>query len=110
GMSIMPAIKGGIFTRDEYFCHFPHDIPATGAIAGSSVRKGDWKLILYYHDNYDQSHRYELYNLKWDIGETTNLVDLHPEKVEELKVLLDKYIEETGTIVPVANPDYLKFD
>ena len=110
GMSILPAIKGGIFTRDEFFCHFPHDPIATGAISGSSVRKGDWKLIKYYHDNYDQSHRYELYNLKWDIGETTNLVTFQAEKAEELKILLAKYIDETNTVVPIANPNYLKFD
>ena len=109
GISILPAIKGAIFTRDEFFCHFPHGPVATGAIPGSSVRKGDWKLIKYYHDNYDQSHRYELYNLRWDIGETTNLLSQHKDKAEELKILLESYIEKTNSLAPVANPDYLKF-
>ena len=110
GESILAAMKGGIFTRDEYFCHFPHYTPATGNIPASSVRKGDWKLIRFWYDNYDQSNRYELYNLRWDIGETTNLASLHPEKLEELTKLLDRYIEETHTLVPIANPDYLKFE
>jgi arylsulfatase A-like enzyme len=110
GESILATMKGGIFTRDEFFCHFPHYTPATGNIPASSVRKGDWKLIRFWHDNYDQSHRYELYNLQWDIGETTNLASLHPGKVEELIVLLDNYLEETGTLVPIPNPEYLKFE
>ena len=110
GQSILATMKGGIFTRDEFFCHFPHYTPATGNIPASSIRKGDWKLIKYYHDNYDQSHRYELYNLKWDIGETTDLLSQHKEKAEELKSLLEKYIEETGSVVPVANPNYLNFE
>ncbi|RKX47696.1 MAG: N-acetylgalactosamine-6-sulfatase, partial [Verrucomicrobia bacterium] len=32
GMSIVPSLKGEKLDRDEYFCHFPHTIPATGAI------------------------------------------------------------------------------
>ena len=32
----------------------------------------------------------QLYNLKQDIGEKTNLATQHPEKVEELKAILDK--------------------
>lgn len=108
--SIMAAMKGGIFTRDEFFCHFPHYTPATGNIPASSVRKGDWKLIRFWHDNYDQAHRHELYNLRRDIGETTDLSSLHADKVEELNILLDQYIEKTGTLVPIANPNYLNFE
>lgn len=83
---------------------------ATGAIPGSSVRKGDWKLIRYWNDNYDQSHRYELYNLEWDLGETTNLYSIYKDKAEELISLLDKYIEDTNSLIPAQNPEYLKFD
>jgi len=112
GQSILPAIKSAEFNRDEFFCHFPHGHGKTVRknFAASSVRKGDWKLIKFYHDNYDQSHRYELYNLKWDIGEMQTLTSMYPEKAEELKVLLEKYIAETNSLVPVPNPDYLKFD
>jgi arylsulfatase A-like enzyme len=110
GESIMATMKGGIFTRNEFFCHFPHNVRSTGNIASTSVRKGDWKLIRYYHDNYDQSHRYELYNLAWDLGETTDILNLHKDKATELETLMDRYIEESESMVPVANPDYLKFD
>ena len=109
GESILATMKSGIFTRDEYFCHFPHNVRATGNIAGTTVRKGEWKLIKYYHDNYDQSHRYELYNLDWDIGEIMNLYSAFPEKAEELMTLMDEYMVDSESLAPVANPDYLKF-
>ena len=37
---------------------------------------------------------YQLYNLDKDMGETKNLVEEYPEIVEELSMLLGKYIEE----------------
>jgi arylsulfatase A-like enzyme len=48
------------------------------------IREGDWKLIsplkvgLFLEDA--GSGKWELYNLKEDIGETTNLVAKHPKK------------------------------
>ena len=49
-----------------------------------AMRHGDWKLVR------DKAGTpYELYNLKWDIGETTNLASMHPDKVEELINLMD---------------------
>ena len=36
----------------------------------------------------------QLYNIKTDPGETTNLFFKHPEVVAELKALLDKSISE----------------
>jgi len=107
GMSIVPSLKGEKLGRDEYFCHFPHSVLAPAP--ASSVRKGEWKLIKYYHDNVDKTHRYELYNLKRDIGETTDCLRQFPEKAEQLKKLLEQYIADTGTVVPIPNPNYMNF-
>jgi hypothetical protein len=38
--------------------------------------------------------RIQLYNLKEDPSETVNLQESNPEKVEELRTLLTKYIQE----------------
>ena len=73
----------------------------TGVFA---IRKGDWKLIVSpnsgvgadgkpakVHKVYPES---VLFNLKTDIGETKNVADQNPEKVQELKQLLTKKIND----------------
>jgi len=104
GISIAPALKGKNIERDEIYCHFPHYIQATNNVPSTYVRKGDWKLIKHYHDNEDQSHRYELYNLHTDIAETINLAKSYPEKVKELDMLIERHLAVTGGVTPVINP------
>lgn len=69
-----------------------------------AIRKGDWKLILWpgsggwSYPNTEEQLRglppFQLYNLEQDPSETKNLIHLYPEKVKELKALLEKYIRE----------------
>lgn len=80
------------------FWHYPvyhHDVPA------SAVRKGDWKLIQYLTDN-----RVELYNLKQDIGETTDLSEQQPDTTSELLALLTAWRTAVQAEFPVPNPDF----
>jgi len=63
-------------------------------------------MTKHYHDNPDQSHRFELYNLHTDIAETINLAASYPEKVTELNTLIEHHLIETGGVVPLANSDY----
>ena len=107
GESIVPLLKGtGKLRREAVFCHFPHYIPATGNLPGTSVRQGDWKLIRLYGEGSGRSCAYELYNLKDDIGETINLAEKFPEKVKQLDGLISRHLEETGALVPIPNPAY----
>ncbi len=92
--------------RDEIFCFFPHYGPRIGQLPGATLRKGDWKLIRYFHDNPDQTHRYELFNLADDIGETRNVAHEHPELVRELDERIEEIIKETGAVVPPKNDNY----
>ncbi len=85
-------------TERAIFWHYPvyhHDVPA------SAVRKGDWKLIHFLHDDHK-----ELYNLAEDIGENNDLSNEQPEKVRELMQLLEEWREETNARLPVKNPDF----
>ena len=59
----------------------PHDV-LFYEIEG--VRKGRWKLVLV-------KEKYELYDLETDIGEKNNLAEKFPQKLNELKGLLDKH-------------------
>jgi len=106
GVSLAPMLKGGTLARDTIFCHFPHDTPASGQHPGTSVRRGDWKLIRLYAQNDDGTDRLELYNLRDDLGETKNLAAEKPERVRELNALIRKFLADTGAVVPVRNPRY----
>ena len=70
---------------------------------GSVVRKGDWKLHYYFEDK-----SVELFNLKKDISERTNLINEFPEKADQLKSLLENWWKETKAPIPnKLNPEYI---
>ncbi|MDG1278046.1 MAG: arylsulfatase [Algoriphagus sp.] len=81
-----------------------------------AIRKGDWKLILAKGSGGWSFPRpgdpaevnlpdFQLYNLASDPGEKNNLGATEPNKVEELRLLLTKYIEDGRSTpgVPQAN-------
>lgn len=99
GHSLLP-----VFTKNQYdpereiFTHYPvyhHEQPM------SALRKGDWKLV----ENL-VSEEVELYNLKYDINEMTDLQFSFPKKAEEMKGLLKKWQKETKAQMPVPNPEF----
>jgi hypothetical protein len=107
GISIVPALRQtGALDREAIFCHFPNATPATGATPSVYVHKGDWKLIRLFHDGPNFAHRYELYNLKDDIGEANNLADKMPEKVKELDALIERFLADSQAVLPKPNPAY----
>ena len=106
GVSQTPALLGTSTPRETVFCYFPHYTPVTGALPATWVRRGDWKLIRFFCDNPDQSDRFELYNLKTDIGETKNMAVEKPELVKELDSLIDAFHKNTGALIPQKNPAF----
>ena len=105
GVSILPVLRGGTIAREAIFCHFPHGLGRLNH-PSTYVRQGDWKLIRFYHRAPDLAHEYELYNLKNDIGETTNLAARLPERVQALDALIEQHLKDTGAAVPKKNPAY----
>jgi arylsulfatase A-like enzyme len=63
---------------------------------GNGVRKGKWKYLKAtqrvpgYCQDRKRKKVEELYDLESDIGETTNLAEQYPQKVAELKALLER--------------------
>lgn len=113
GLDQSRTFLGEASPRDRVFCHFPHGTPnqaehIPGMLPGTYVRKGDWKLIRFYADQEDGSDRFELYNLKDDIGETHNLAAAEPRRVAELNELITGFLKDTEAVVPVRNPNYGK--
>ncbi len=107
GESITPVLRGqGRMHRREIYCYFPHYIPATGNYPGVSVRQGDWKLYRFFGEGPDRTDKHELYNLKDDLSETTDLAARMPDKVRELDALLSAHLKAIDAIIPAPNPAY----
>ena len=73
------AARAGGSARDAHLLPLPArhaGRPAAGPCR-LYVRQGDWKLIRFFCDNDDQTDRFELYNLKDDLGESHNLAAAH---------------------------------
>ena len=95
GVSIVPLLKEteGYPTDRAIFWHFPHNY-GTGRFH-SVIRKGNWKLIYFHADQ-----RYELYNLKTDIGEANNLLDEHRDVAKRLADELRRFMTEAKAMMP----------
>jgi len=70
-----------------------------GGKAYHALRLGDWKLL-----QNSPFKPYELYDLKNDPFEKTNLATIHPEIVEKLNTVLMKFIQQGGR-VPWQKPE-----
>lgn len=100
GKSIVPVLKQqGSLKRESLFWHYPHynhDLPAT------MIRSGNWKLI----KRYGGDKEFELFNLKDDISETTDMAANEPAKVRELNEKLVAWLRHTNAKMPVKNPNW----
>lgn len=96
GMNLKPLLlENESIEREILYWHFPH-YHASGWTPGSAIRKGNWKLIKFYHWG-----ERELYNLEDDPGELNNLSEKYPELTEELDLLLIQEIEAMGGEFPI---------
>lgn len=100
GVSLTPLLKGQPISSRKLYWHYPHYGNQGGAPCGS-VRDGDWKLIEWYEDGL-----VELFNLREDESETTNLAERHPDKVSELAAELAAWRLGVNAVMPLPNPEY----
>ena len=110
---VVPESVSGIDPNRSLIFHYPHqwkpyDLEDIDFL--SAVRKGDWKLVYRM-----RTGKLELYNLKSDIGEQSDLSSVYPERVKELAAELSSKLRgwnspmprlrETGKSIPL--PDEL---
>ena len=101
GKSLMPVMEGkSEMDRNEIFWHFPH---YHGSLwkPGSAIRYGNWKLIEHFENN-----KLELFNLKNDEGEMTDLSLNYPEKTQDLLNRLNNLRKETNANTVSINKNY----
>lgn len=102
GESLLPLLRGeGALRREALFWHFPGYLdnpvlrgrdPIFRTRPVSVIRQGDWKLHLYHEEwlleggraKLDTNQAVELYNVREDIGERTDLALSHQAKRDEL--------------------------
>lgn len=85
GKSLVPLFaKQGTITRDALW--WQHE-------GNRALRQGDWKIVAA-----GRNSPWELYEMKADRNETTNLATKMPEKVQELSALWNRMAEEFYTL------------
>ncbi len=95
GVSLVPLLRGsGKIAPRSLFWHYPHYHGSTWT-PGASIRKGDYKLIEFYHWD-----KVELYNLKDDPGEQHDLSRQDPAKTAELRKELRSLQQKYGAKMP----------
>lgn len=91
GRSLVSLLRGGAGpARDALYWHYPH-YSNQGGFPGGAIRVGDWKLV----ENYENG-AVELYNLKQDVGEKTDLAASEPVRVRDLRAKLHAWYREVG--------------
>jgi arylsulfatase A len=136
GTNLLPALSGeGVERKTPLYWHFNR---ATGG-PQVAMRIGDWKILGMLdkpapprgNDITDETERdfktaemvkFELYNLRNDIAETTDLAEKEPAKFAEMKAALEKKYHEVREKSPtwpawkftgaegkrIVWPDYVK--
>ena len=107
GVSLVPLLKRtGTLNRQAVYWHYPHYHSSSIGPCGA-IRAGDYKLIEWFDESIcGPGNRFELYNLKEDIGEQNNLAKEMPEKTHELKEMLQDWRNEVNAQMLTPNPNF----
>ena len=100
GVDVRPLLRGEAIPARPIYWHYPHYHPG-GATPYSAVRDGDWRLVHFYEDD-----RVELYHLRDDPAEKTDLAATQPDRAKSLRAQLDAWRASVGAQAPAANPDF----
>lgn len=107
GESIVPLFQNGTLERDELYWYYPAGNAGWNNRKATVIRKGDYKLLLRF--GLSPNH-YELYNLKNDPGETTNLIATETTKATELKTKLHTWMVEMNIPTWTEDAESVIFD
>ena len=96
GVDLMPMLRGeaALPPRDLTF-HYPNYAFHKRNRLGSALRRGDYKLIHFYDDD-----SVELYDLRHDLSEATNLAATLPDVAKDLDAALRQQLIAEGANLP----------
>ena len=102
GVSLLPALRdpsiAALPGRGSLHWHLPHYHHSTPA---GAIRQGDWKLVELFEDG-----ALELYNLRNDLGEATNLAAKDPDRAAAMRLALRAWRREVQAQMPQHNPAF----
>ncbi|NNE91029.1 MAG: sulfatase [Verrucomicrobiales bacterium] len=100
GVSLAAVLGGGKIPARDLFWHYPH-YGNQGGEPSAMMMNQDFKLIHYFEDG-----RNELYDVKQDIGERTDLSEKFPEDTKSMLRVLKEWQAEVGADLPTDNPKF----
>lgn len=113
GIDLRPVFQAQSSPQRSLYWYLPLYDLRWASTPSAVIRRGQWKLIEYFGDWYDQNQAYhigarsELYNLAEDLSETQNLAETHPQRASQMRAELLRWIRETGAEVPTLNPHHI---
>lgn len=87
--------------RDDFLMHFPHEHRGSYF---TTYRKGDWKLIYYYHPETGGTPSYKLFNLKSDPYEHQDVATDYPDVARRMCRRMMKRLKAEHALFPVTTP------
>ena len=91
GTSLNPIFEGDKLDERAIFWHYPH-YGNQGGVPSAMVRQGEWKLIRYFEDAFEENE----------------LSAAHPDKKEALSTLLGNYLEGKAVLMPTPDQEFDK--
>ncbi|MGY8770492.1 MAG: sulfatase [Pirellulales bacterium] len=102
GERLTPLLTGtGELKRDAIFWHYPHYNQHPSIFPSAVILQGDWKLIEHF-----ETGQLELYNLKTDLGETTDLAEHEPKRADQLHQRLKEWQKEVDADMMLPNLEF----
>lgn len=112
GVDLGPLLQGGSLPARALYWHMPLYDLRWAATPCAVIREGDWKLIDYFGDSFDAGYRYrpgarvELFNLRQDRSETTDLANRELARARAMQAQLREWLSSVGAEIPTANPHH----
>ncbi len=102
GESLVPLLTGkGGLQRDALYFHYPNYAWHSKNRLGGAIIEGDYKLLNWYDDD-----SVELYNLRDDPSEASDIAQQHPELAERMKQKFKHWLEAVDANMPLPNKEY----
>ncbi len=100
GLSLTGLLRGQTkeLERKALYFHFPHDHAVNNMGASGAIRAGDHKLVERFSNG-----KVELYNLRDDLGEQTDLSQAQPALTAKLRRMLHDWRTATAATMPAAS-------
>ena len=120
GANLKPLFSVGTLPERTFCVTYPHYFAEHGTTPVRAAIQSRYKLVWHPYDHieivgarvteaairYVAQARAELFDLETDPGEHENLADKHPEKVGELKSIVEIWMKQTGSNDLTPNPGY----